>query len=342
MASPTLGGDDLPGVVLKFPRRPNKPSRLPVDRVLALVGRSPVCRFRLKDASVSAFHCSLLRTPLGVWVIDLGGRGGIRVNGADVRWARLNDGDELGVGEYRLFLQCDAPPARPVSPGRSSGAGVSTVESATDLVLRPAGRVGLPRLIPGAGPGQAPEGWAPGRAEAVDPLLVHLVSQFSSMQQQMFDQYNQSMMMMSQMFGALQRDQMGLVREELDRLQQLTRELQVLQVEAAKQPSSPPLPSPVAPSRPTPGLISDPARRGIEEVRNGATAPEPRTPSAESGIPPPGLADRPAPARPPLQAHDDVHAWLNHRIATIQEERQGLWQKILGMVMGQPESGVLP
>ena len=30
--------------------------------------------------SVSSFHCSLVRTPLGVWVVDLFDKNGVRVN----------------------------------------------------------------------------------------------------------------------------------------------------------------------------------------------------------------------------------------------------------------------
>src|SRR5207245_1978028 len=59
---------------------------------------------------------------------------------------------------------------------------------------------------------------------------------FGQMQQQMFDQFQQAMVMMVQMFRSLHRDQMQLVREELDRLHELTAELQSLQADLAKNP----------------------------------------------------------------------------------------------------------
>jgi hypothetical protein len=56
------------------------------------------------------------------------------------------------------------------------------------------------------------------------------------MQQQMFDQFQQAMMMLVQMFSSLHRDQLGFIREELDRLHDLTHELHTLQKELAKRP----------------------------------------------------------------------------------------------------------
>ena len=52
-----------------------------------------ICQFVLTDDSVSKFHAALIRTPLGVWVIDLLAREGTYVNGERVSWAWLGDGD---------------------------------------------------------------------------------------------------------------------------------------------------------------------------------------------------------------------------------------------------------
>ena len=56
-----------------------------------------------------------------------------------------------------------------------------------------------------------------------------LVNQFGMMQQQMFDQFQQAIAMMVQMFGEMHRDQMKVIREELDRLHELTDELNAAQ-----------------------------------------------------------------------------------------------------------------
>ena len=42
-------------------------------------------------------------------------------------------------------------------------------------------------------------------------MLVPLVNQFGLMQQQMFDQFQQAMAMMVQMFGTMHRDQMEVI-----------------------------------------------------------------------------------------------------------------------------------
>ena len=54
------------------------------------------------------------------------------------------------------------------------------------------------------------------QSELAESMLMPLVNQFSLMQQQMFDQFHQVILMMFQMFGTLHRDQMGLVREDLE------------------------------------------------------------------------------------------------------------------------------
>ena len=66
-------------------------------------------------------------------------------------------------------------------------------------------------------------------------MLVPLVNQFGLMQQQMFDQFQQAMAMMVQMFGTMHRDQMEVIRAELDQLRELTEEFHALKNELAKQ-----------------------------------------------------------------------------------------------------------
>src|SRR5262249_19779161 len=91
---------DLPEVALEFVNRIPGPTVWRMGVPLALVGRAPLCRVRLVGSSVSRFHCSLVRTPLGLWVVDLFGKGGITVNEVPVRSARLEDGDRLQVGHF--------------------------------------------------------------------------------------------------------------------------------------------------------------------------------------------------------------------------------------------------
>jgi hypothetical protein len=55
----------------------------------------------------------------------------------------------------------------------------------------------------------------------------------------MFDQFQQAIAMMVQMFGEMHRDQMKVIREELDRLHELTDELNALRHELANRSQDP-------------------------------------------------------------------------------------------------------
>jgi hypothetical protein len=73
------------------------------------------------------------------------------------------------------------------------------------------------------------------QSESTEALLVPLVNQFGIMQQQMFDQFQQAMAMMVKMFGTMHRDQMEVIRAELDRLHELTDEFHALKNELAER-----------------------------------------------------------------------------------------------------------
>jgi hypothetical protein len=72
-------------------------------------------------------------------------------------------------------------------------------------------------------------------AELSESIATIIAQQFAQFQRQMFDQFQQAMMVMFQTFSVLHRDQMDVVRQELDRVQELTKELHALQAELAKQ-----------------------------------------------------------------------------------------------------------
>jgi hypothetical protein len=69
-----------------------------MSRALALIGRSTACQVRLMNPSVSNFHAAMVRTPSGVWIVDLLSREGIEVDGMCVRAARLEAGSDAGKG----------------------------------------------------------------------------------------------------------------------------------------------------------------------------------------------------------------------------------------------------
>jgi pSer/pThr/pTyr-binding forkhead associated (FHA) protein len=254
------GTQPLPEVALEFLNGPSRLTLWPMNRVMSLIGSASGCKFRLADASVSSFHCSLLRTSLGLWVVDLHGPDGIRVNDSLVHHALLAHNDVLKVGRYRIRVLSRFTGRDQVGPGSAND------RSMTVSVSRPLRRNPLEPVSPtevsglsvsrflgptswqGSGPevlmpphSEKPANieWASvtneltrlEKGEISESVLVPLVNQFGVMQQQMLDQFQQVIAMLVQMFGNLHRDQRDAIREELDQLRNLTKEFQVLKFE---------------------------------------------------------------------------------------------------------------
>ncbi|MGD9855209.1 MAG: FHA domain-containing protein [Planctomycetaceae bacterium] len=112
----------LPLVHLELLNQQFKGMAWPINRVLTLVGRDERCRITCADERISRVHCSLLLTPYGLWVIDLLGRGGIRVNGELRSFALLAPGDQLHVGQYQMRAKYESTPRELPArePSRSS------------------------------------------------------------------------------------------------------------------------------------------------------------------------------------------------------------------------------
>ncbi|MCA9026065.1 MAG: FHA domain-containing protein [Planctomycetaceae bacterium] len=100
----------LPLVHLELLNQHLKGMAWPINRVLTLVGRDDRCRITCADERISRVHCSLVLTPYGLWVVDLIGRGGVQVNGKAQTCALLAEGDELGVGQYRMETVYESAP----------------------------------------------------------------------------------------------------------------------------------------------------------------------------------------------------------------------------------------
>lgn len=76
----------------------------PINRVITLIGRDEKCRITIPDERISRVHCSLLLLPSGLWVIDLLGKGGVKVNGQPVRCSPLAEGTQLQIGDYLVAV----------------------------------------------------------------------------------------------------------------------------------------------------------------------------------------------------------------------------------------------
>jgi pSer/pThr/pTyr-binding forkhead associated (FHA) protein len=383
--------EPLPEVALEFLNGPSQSACWPMNRVMSLIGSSSGCKFRLADPSVAPYHCGLLRTPLGLWVVDLLAPDGISINDALVRYALLADNDVLRVGRYRIrirsrfasrdpsshsasdlriFLSApgtprgdssgpDFPGEQPVIPGFPALNPATWAEPVTRSLtaLQSASQASnIDWALPGSNEPVRLE-----RGELTESVLVPLVNQFGVMQQQMLDQFQQAISMLVQMFGSMHRDQMERIREELDQLRDLTKEFHSLKIELtarsqAQAPSSPINQSPAARVRggqtSLPG-VNDLADAMVRSAAQASSAPAQTAPTAlaskglegspssaakispDSSSPERsgGAETQPRTGSPP-GSDRDVIVWLHQRMATLQQERETRWQKILKLLPG--------
>jgi pSer/pThr/pTyr-binding forkhead associated (FHA) protein len=323
--------DALPAVRLELLRGPDAQKTWRMNRALALVGKAPECKVHVVGAQVAPFHCSLVRTPHGVWVVDLLGKESTFVNDQAVRWAWLDEGDVLRVGGVVIRFRYETAPLatletvgaleadseRRFCQGDAAGSTLGQFQQAM-----PEGSLTVANPSLDLSPGLALA-----KASVGDPMVLALVEQFSAMQQQMFSQFQQSMVMMFQMFHTAQKEQMGQVREELDRLHAITRELSALQSELLRRQV------PAATHGNTPGSAGKAGQNGGIAPPTTAAAAEPKkggpgnhTPAAAPG------ENRP---RPSAGTGQDIHGWLTKRIAGLEQERQSCWRRIVNFLRGK-------
>jgi pSer/pThr/pTyr-binding forkhead associated (FHA) protein len=332
-------------VTLEFLNGRKSKPQWSMDQMLVLVGTSSCCEVRLHDASVAPVHCSLVYTPEGTWVVDLLSLAGIYLNGQKVRLARLEDGDLLKIGVFAMRVHCQPAAGfamKPTPTGFERGVaknGTACIDQNTKLDV---GLVG--KEITLAAAPQCPQPLQTATDTSAKALLESvffpMVQQFSAMQSQMFDQFQQAMVLMFQMFGTLQKEQADVVRDELNRIQELTREIQALHAEL-KAPAATDEGAPLAKRR---AFGEKPSIKDTPPVSVAAGADQPgdllrnagfvdqqvRTPARESANPGERL-----PTKGIDQAGPELHAWLCERMAELQEDRRSRMQRIVDFLSGK-------
>jgi hypothetical protein len=255
----------------------------PLRRVLTLVGRSPYCGLRLLGQSISDFHGALLRTPRGVWLVDLQGRGGVLVNGQAVSYTRLEDGDHLLVGKFFYRLHAPASPEPEEHPA-------------------------LPVPVPQAA------GSLPAPAPLATPLrdlrwqLFDWMAEASSQQEEMLDSFQRTLLTLVGAFSNQRHQELAALREELRRLDELTRDLRELRS----------------------ALGAGEAATG-KRVLTGTAGPA----VAASVHPLKGPLPPPTPSFPPGGSPAaDSYDWLCRRIESMEQQHATLWRKVLSSVLG--------
>jgi len=77
----------------------------PIERGWTRIGRSVAADVQLDDPSVSRRHALIVsEKDRSLRVLDDRSLNGVFVNGDVVEWGKLEDGDELTVGRYHLFV----------------------------------------------------------------------------------------------------------------------------------------------------------------------------------------------------------------------------------------------
>ena len=98
-ARATLPG---PGTYLAYRDR-EEIHLFPIEEGWTRIGRSAAADIRLDHPSVSRRHALIvLEEPKAMRVLDDRSLNGVFVNGEEIDWSRLSDGDVLAIGRFRL------------------------------------------------------------------------------------------------------------------------------------------------------------------------------------------------------------------------------------------------
>ncbi len=314
---------ELPEVTLEILGRRAGPATWRASRSLILIGGSQACKVRLQGRGVAEIHASLVRTPAGVFAVDLLGPGGILVNGERVRCALLGEDDELGVGSHRIRVTSK-----------------SAKGEATRAISRPASPRGWIHRPPTTSVDGSSELAAIAAGERDTESLVRaMIGEFGQIQERSAERFQATLMAILQSFAGIHGEQMVLIREELTRIRELTDEQQALrsQVESrARIVENPPALRLVAgePRSATLNLAPNspnPARPGLHRRNLTIKDGERSRPSGQSSP----VSTDPCPRPPSAAEEGEFHAQIFNRLAEIQGERQGRWQKLMESFFGR-------
>jgi hypothetical protein len=312
---------------------------------IVLLGSSSECKIQLVSQSVSRFHCSLLRTPTGLWVVDLLGKGGTFVKGTRVRFSRLELGADLTLGDFRVrpvtisnsgprmvalpnaVTAADAGPAVPESGQPPALVAVQLPGpmslSHKNTCPQPATETPLAQILSGT---PSLESYAPDQIALLEAVLAPLAKQFSDAQQQLLAQLNSVMDSVFHMVATLQREQMELVNQELAQIRALSSELLALQNGAIA-------PKHALESGRANGLGPYNGQQSRSDssfslaVQNMATGGD-QVQGSDAFVPPTPLNFESTDVAQP----SEIHALICRRISEIEIERQGHWQKIVSFL----------
>ena len=95
--------------MLVVKRGPNAGSRFVLDQETTHVGRHPESDIFLDDITVSRRHAEIVRQGGGYSVRDVGSLNGTYLNRERIEDARLDNGDEVQIGKFKLVFLAGPP-----------------------------------------------------------------------------------------------------------------------------------------------------------------------------------------------------------------------------------------
>ncbi len=236
-----MAGGSWPGhpVTLELQRGRSRNQSASIDRVLTLVGNSPVCKVRLNSSRVSSIHCCLVRTVEGLWIVDLVSREGVRVNGTSVRARLLAEADNLEIGGRELVVHYEKRESAKSTESRSQSTDDGISFSPTEIAV--AGNLGLSASADAA-------------ETAAINSLGPLIDGFSTLQPQTVEQFRAMMATLMQAFGFMFMEHRKFVQDEMARLDELTRIIAERGAGPAAQPTPNTAPANAPADPPVPDL----------------------------------------------------------------------------------------
>jgi transcriptional regulator with GAF, ATPase, and Fis domain len=119
---------------------PDALSRIPIEKDLVVLGRSPKADIKIHDRKASASHCRIERTPGGGFrIFDLESQNGTWLNGRRVRRRTLRAGDVIAVGTIELRFDEEAPPPLDKRRDPKTAKAYTDLEAALERFLKIAG-----------------------------------------------------------------------------------------------------------------------------------------------------------------------------------------------------------
>jgi hypothetical protein len=306
-------------------------------------------------------HCALVCTPMGLWAIDLLGREGMLVNDRKARFARMSDNDDLRIGRFLFRVRGEPPRALTWAESQADAprsAGLPAVIARLSEPSEP--RMFVPAVIDSSESDVDIAARSPANAQA---YLVPIVDALRMLQQHDQAQHHQTMMMLQTIF-ALHGEQIRDVRNQLDHVLRVLKEMRSLPSDPSwidRLALSARSESHSAPANGQNGLefppfsaprSNGPAPSGTSPQGFGTTSsprsqphPPPSTPNAamdaaQNPVSDPGAPDPNSPSvksppdagKEPFVQDNGINTLICSRLDEIRKERMSLWEKILDMV----------